>query len=204
MLENIQGDDKKREIIEAAIKRFSHFGIAKTTLSEIADDVQMSKANLYYYFQDKWALLEAITEVMIYETNKLIQSQLKAEASVSDQLKLILKIKLGLMQKYNLLSKNLNEVNVMDAKVKKIAEKVFEAECSIIQKVLKSGVEKQKIETIDVEETSKIYVTTLKGLGICGVYANPSPVIEKETFEMIHEQQIKLTEIFVNGLLKMN
>lgn len=201
-METIQIDDKKREIIEAAIKRFSHFGIAKTTLSEIADDLQMSKANLYYYFQDKWSLLEAIAEVLIHESNKRINEELDPTSPIATQLKQILKIKLELMQKYKLLTKNLSEVNVLDAKVKKIAKKVFEAETALIQQVISNGIKSGKIETIDAFETSKLYVTTLRGLGMCGVYANPSPVLEMETLEEIHQQQLQLTDIFVNGIAK--
>ena len=201
-METIQIDDKKREIIEAAIKRFSHFGIAKTTLSEIADDLQMSKANLYYYFQDKWSLLEAIAEVLIHESNKRINEELDPTSPIATQLKQILKIKLELMQKYKLLTKNLSEVNVLDAKVKKIAKKVFEAETALIQQVISNGIKSGKIQTIDVLETSKLYVTTLRGLGMCGVYANPSPVLEMETLEEIHQQQLQLTDIFVNGIAK--
>lgn len=201
-METIQIDDKKREIIEAAIKRFSHFGIAKTTLSEIADDLQMSKANLYYYFQDKWSLLEAIAEVLIHESNKRINEDLDPTSPIATQLKQILKIKLELMQKYKLLTKNLSEVNVLDAKVKKIAKKVFEAETALIQQVIFNGIKSGKIETIDAFETSKLYVTTLRGLGMCGVYANPSPVLEMETLEEIHQQQLQLTDIFVNGIAK--
>ncbi|MGI8637960.1 MAG: TetR/AcrR family transcriptional regulator, partial [Segetibacter sp.] len=41
--------DKKRDvIIQAAQKRFSHFGVDKTTMNEIADDLSISKASLYY------------------------------------------------------------------------------------------------------------------------------------------------------------
>jgi AcrR family transcriptional regulator len=46
--------DKKRDvIIEGAIKRFIHYGINKTTMNEIAEDLSVSKPSLYYYFPDK-------------------------------------------------------------------------------------------------------------------------------------------------------
>src|SRR5918993_4300016 len=46
-------DQKQQAIIDAAIKRFAHFGVAKTTMAEIAADLSISKASLYYYFPDK-------------------------------------------------------------------------------------------------------------------------------------------------------
>ena len=40
-------------ILEAANRRFSQFGYNKTTMAEIADDCDMSAANLYRFFRNK-------------------------------------------------------------------------------------------------------------------------------------------------------
>ncbi|HEU4470022.1 MAG TPA: TetR family transcriptional regulator, partial [Flavisolibacter sp.] len=53
---------KQEHIVEAAIRRFSHFGIAKTTMTEIADDLSLSKQSLFYYFPDKQSLVLAVRE----------------------------------------------------------------------------------------------------------------------------------------------
>ncbi len=50
-------DKKKEQIIEGAIKRFTHYGISKTTMNEIAEDLSVSKPSLYYYFPDKGSLV---------------------------------------------------------------------------------------------------------------------------------------------------
>lgn len=42
-----------QEVIEAAFGRFLQFGYHKTTMAEIADDIGMSAANLYRYFENK-------------------------------------------------------------------------------------------------------------------------------------------------------
>src|SRR5215216_714245 len=58
--------DKKRDaIIEAALKRFAHFGVAKTTMNEIAKDLKISKASLYYYFPDKLNLYAEVLKSII-------------------------------------------------------------------------------------------------------------------------------------------
>jgi len=206
-LEALHPEDKKREIIEAAIKRFSHFGIAKTTLSEIADDLQISKANLYYYFQDKWTLLETIVEVLMEETGGRIEEIFQHYKGVTQQLQRILEIKFILMEKYKLLTLNLNDANVMysrvlDPKFRKISAKVFEMECSMVKQVLEQGIKSGELETIDVLKTSKLYVTTIRGLCVSGIYANPSPIVEMDTIKAIHKQQMLLTKIFVNGIIR--
>ncbi len=45
--------NKRAAILEAAHKRFARYGLAKVTMDEIAADLGMSKAALYYYFQTK-------------------------------------------------------------------------------------------------------------------------------------------------------
>src|SRR5947208_16334089 len=70
--------DKKRDaIIEAAKKRFSHFGVDKTTMNEIADDLSISKASLYYYFPDKLNLYGAVLQQIIGAEESNEQTLLK-------------------------------------------------------------------------------------------------------------------------------
>ena len=46
-------DQIKADILAAAQERFRGFGYGKTTMAEIAEDVNMSAANLYRYFHNK-------------------------------------------------------------------------------------------------------------------------------------------------------
>lgn len=53
-------DDIRNQIVEAAKKRFSHFGYAKTTMAEVATDCSMSPGNLYRFFPGKLDIAEFI------------------------------------------------------------------------------------------------------------------------------------------------
>src|ERR1700749_4295873 len=53
-------DSVRTQIVDAAKKRFSHFGYAKTTMAEVASDCAMSPGNLYRFFQGKLDIAEAI------------------------------------------------------------------------------------------------------------------------------------------------
>jgi AcrR family transcriptional regulator len=50
----------RQQILDAARKRFSHFGYAKTTMAEVAADCSMSPGNLYRFFPGKLDIAEAI------------------------------------------------------------------------------------------------------------------------------------------------
>lgn len=53
-------NDIRCQIMEAAKKRFSHFGYAKTTMAEVAADCSMSPGNLYRFFPGKLDIAECI------------------------------------------------------------------------------------------------------------------------------------------------
>ncbi|MCG6914910.1 TetR/AcrR family transcriptional regulator [bacterium BMS3Abin03] len=63
--------DRKEQIILAAVKRFARQGMGKTTLDEIAGDIRIGKATIYYYFESKEQLFY---ESLRYETESFIEA----------------------------------------------------------------------------------------------------------------------------------
>ena len=53
-------DATHQKIIDAAKRRFMHYGYTKTTMAELASDCEMSPGNLYRYFPGKLDIAEAI------------------------------------------------------------------------------------------------------------------------------------------------
>ncbi len=51
---------KKEQIIKVASKYFSEVGYEKAVLEDVAKEVGISKAAIYYHFKDKYALYEAV------------------------------------------------------------------------------------------------------------------------------------------------
>lgn len=66
--------NRKLQIIQAAVKRFTKHGINKTTLEEIARDLRIGKATIYHYFQSKEELYYAAIELRSQEYLDEIQN----------------------------------------------------------------------------------------------------------------------------------
>lgn len=66
--------NRKLQIIQAAVKRFTKHGISKTTLDEIARDLRIGKATIYHYFQSKEELYYATIELRTHEYLEVIQN----------------------------------------------------------------------------------------------------------------------------------
>jgi len=70
-------DETAKRILEAAGARFIHYGYRKTTMSEIAEDCNMSPGNLYRYFASKLDIAEAFGDqvrLSQFETLKRVVS----------------------------------------------------------------------------------------------------------------------------------
>jgi TetR/AcrR family transcriptional repressor of mexJK operon len=52
--------EKQAIILDAARKRFAYYGFSKVTMDEIASDVGLGKASLYYYFPNKENLFQEV------------------------------------------------------------------------------------------------------------------------------------------------
>jgi AcrR family transcriptional regulator len=67
-----QGDMRER-IQQVAIELFTEQGYDKTSLREIAERLEVSKAALYYHFKSKEEILRSITEALVGAVNELIE-----------------------------------------------------------------------------------------------------------------------------------
>lgn len=97
--------DKLNRILQAAQARFGMYGLEKTTMREIADDVSLSKAALYYYFKDKNELFHAVIEKEQNEYLNLLMITVEAMTNPSDKIRAYVKLRNDYMRKFMNLSK---------------------------------------------------------------------------------------------------
>ena len=60
-------------IVEAADQLFYRQGYARTSFSDIADDVRISRGNFYYHFKSKDEILNAVIDVRLANTRKMLE-----------------------------------------------------------------------------------------------------------------------------------
>jgi len=77
------GPETGNQILHAALKRFANAGYAATSVQQIVDDVQVSKPALYYYFQDKAGLFEAL----VHQAHDARYEVLRAAAARSNDIR---------------------------------------------------------------------------------------------------------------------
>lgn len=79
--------DQTRELIlDAAARRFAHYGYSKTTIAEIAADCAMSVGNVYRFFANKEAIAVAGVEQKMAEKTVGCVAVVDENASAHEQL----------------------------------------------------------------------------------------------------------------------
>ncbi|WP_140944426.1 TetR/AcrR family transcriptional regulator [Candidatus Thermokryptus mobilis] len=154
----------KEEIIETARGIFAKFGFRKTSMDEIAKAVRKAKSSLYYYFQSKEEVFQAVIE---REANVLREKISKALAQVHDpqeklRVYIITRMK-ALKQLANFYSALSDEYLENFKFIEKFRERYDEEESNAIGEILREGIEKKIFRIKDIEMTTLAILIALKG-----------------------------------------
>ncbi|NIG52549.1 TetR/AcrR family transcriptional regulator [Chitinophaga sp. Cy-1792] len=193
-------DEMRDKILDAALKRFTHYGASKTTMNEIADDLRCSKASLYYYFTDKngmhQAVLERIGETYFQEMEK----EAKTAKSATKALFQIIEIRRNFVMKFCRLElfKMLID-SKHDIRQQMVAAKKREIE--IHAEIIKNGVASGEFKVKNAHKTAETLVMAMMGLRYSVPdHVNPNEDIDDVMFDQVMEQQRLLIEIFIKGI----
>lgn len=196
-------DEKRNLIIESAKKRFSHFGMGKTTMAEIAKDLSFSKALLYYYFPDKSSLYIAVFDHIMDELVKSTDVIIDREEPVEKTIFAVLDERMRFIRDYfNIFEYTYSLRLEMVADLQELLPSVFEKERKQVVKILEKGVERGELKIDDVDDIAKILLISLLGarLGLLKEFKSIFVPPTKEETDQILIIQKKLAKIFIDGL----
>ena len=186
---------KKELIVEAAEEVFARFGFKKSTIEDIASKAHMGKATLYYYFSSK----EKIFGEVIRKDSELFQAKLNEAISIveSPEAKLrayiatrMLHLK-DLSKFYTTLTSEYLDYYFF---VEKIRRDFYEYENQILTQLLQEGIDQDHFSIDNIELTSRIISTAIKGLEY-------PLLLEKNNYNPIEESN-RMLDIIFNGIRK--
>jgi AcrR family transcriptional regulator len=192
---------KVQQIVEAAQKRFGTFGVEKTSMREVADDLGLSKASLYYYFPDKESLYKAVVEK---EQVELIAKISERIVSIQEPEQLLLEYvytRLSYFRKLlNLSRLRLEAYSDLKPVFRETSRLFKEKEKEIIMRIFDKGITMGIFSIKDTDQTASLFLDILKGLRISVVNDKKTLSIEQEEYDQLLEKTIAFTEIFIKGL----
>lgn len=195
-------DGKRNQILEVAKRRFAHYGLAKTTMAEIAKDLAFSKALLYYYFPDKNSLYVAVIEGVMQEVDEEIREGITADTKVEDGISFILEKRLEFVKKYfYIIEYTMLFRKEVSEEIDKLVMESIGRQRELLKALFDAGVKRGELAPMDTDENADIFLNACMGMRLIVIKDLKTCFIpKKEEFETILGLQKKLTKIFVNGL----
>ncbi|PWK79013.1 TetR family transcriptional regulator [Mucilaginibacter oryzae] len=200
---NDQQDIKREKILEASYQRFLHYGYSKTTMNEIAGDLSMSKALLYYYFPDKSQLYIAVMRKLANDYLKTLENRSGTFADLKEAFTFQVNTHHEfIVSNYNFFDFfRLNEQNLPDD-IWQIVGEVHGTELKLLSDAIKAEVEKGTIKAVgNPEEVVDVLIDALHGIRVGAISQKKTNFPRKEHLEEIHAKKLLLVDIFIKGLM---
>jgi TetR/AcrR family transcriptional regulator len=190
----------KQDILEAAIKRFSYFGVSKTTLTEIAEDLAISKTLLFYYFQDKNSLIGAVAHNVIDQFVSDFEKTLETAASVEEGLFALVELKREYFKKYFLLAiqGESADINKLSSALPQIYLQARKKNELLITRLFIKGIEEKVLKQMDPHRASHLFLEILTAFEFC-IRARKS-IPEMKDIDELFDKQKEVVMMILNGL----
>jgi len=191
----INKEEVKKKIIVLAGQIFSRYGFKKTTMDEIANALKMGKSSIYYYFESKEEIFEA---VVLYEANILrneLTTTIKSVESPIEKMRNYVYVRMKSFEKlsnyYNaIFDKNLDHFDFIE----EIRANYDREELAILRLILYHGTRKKVFNVKNSEYTALAIQTALKGLEV--------PLFWKKKEHNIENRLEAVLNVLFNGIIR--
>lgn len=189
--------DIRQSILDAARQRFAQFGYNKTTMAEIAQDCDMSAANLYRYFKNKLDLganlaCGCLGDKLAQSQEIIRQQDRPAQERLRDVVFQILHYTHGQWSENPRMTELVNAI--CDARMDIVSD-YKQNEHALLVELLEDGIQRGEFKVADVDDTASAIATTITSFSMPLLI----PLYSIEVFEQKAESVVRL---ILNGLLK--
>jgi len=197
-----KNQSKEEVIINAARKRFAHYGFTKVTMDEIADDIGMGKASLYYYFPTKEKLFREVVNQEMNEFSDEIEAIINSSVKPTKKLETYANKRLEYFEKLV----NLGTLNVHSIKDGKfIYRDLFQSlevrEIEFLDNIINEGIKQKIFKKSVCKDISPVIIHLFHGLRLRTVKGADNFTITKALWEELRHENKVVVKIILEGLL---
>jgi len=157
----------RNEILFHAQKLFQQYGLKKTTMDEIALSCGKAKSTLYYYFESKIEVFEAVVEMEIVNLRQHVKSRVEEHKTMIDKIETyVLEFYKEVVNKVNLYRIIMQE-QVVEVYAKKYFLRMMQFEQNYIVRILEDGYdagEYKEAEKEDIPWIAEMFLAALLGV----------------------------------------
>ena len=153
--------ERKEEILEAASRVFEKYGLAKSTLEDIAKECGIKKTALYYYFKNKEELFKTMLVKDIENIKEHVITEVDKEPDIISKIRTYLILRLNSMEKmtkyFDIFRGDSASISYRDFAYQE-EEKAIHFELEFLSRLINEGV---SIGELDVEYPKSLILLVL-------------------------------------------
>jgi TetR/AcrR family transcriptional regulator len=197
----LKSAQKEDAIVAAAHKRFSYYGYTKTTMDEIAHDLGMGKASLYYYFPTKESLFGAVIVAEQNEFRHHAAALIAGPGTATEKIVQYVERRLDYFQKTMILSKfSTQAYSEIKPLFNDIREQFARRELQFLRQILEEGRESGEFTFDNSRPVARVLLHVLQGLRIRMFKSESGENPQQKEFERLRQETRIATQIFLRGL----
>ncbi len=171
----------RRKIMDAALKVFSEKGYHVSNVDEIVEKSGTSKGGFYFHFPSKKALFLTLVDEMLKILFAKIENAVNEKSDIADQIETALSKALHIFTKYRSLAKFLLvEAVGSGSQFEKIRFESYSRFACLIQGLLDQAIKEKRIEPMDTETVSWIWVGAIYQVIIRWLYLRNDVSLKKD------------------------
>jgi len=156
-------DTRKNQILNAAESVFHQFGLAKTTMQDIARTLRKGKSSLYHYFASKEEIIVGMLHKEIAELKAEFLKAIEAEATPERKIRAYILTRMRMFQrKMNQHTAYVGQTSEREELLRRLHALYDPDEIRIISGLLQEGVDGGRFAIDDVPATAEAMVYSLK------------------------------------------
>jgi TetR/AcrR family transcriptional regulator len=196
--------EKQAVILDAARKRFAYYGFSKVTMDEIASDVGMGKASLYYYFPTKEGLFHEVIKQEKEQFLDNIRKMIEQKFAPCDMLREYASKRVEYFRNLaNLRALQFQQSAETRASFLELFKDFQHQEVALLQEVLEIGKRAGEFEIRDTHQSAEIIMQMFYGPRAWLLLKRENR-LDDDTYRALEESARQIAEVILNGIRTRN
>lgn len=196
---------KKTQILDAAMRCMARYGVVKATMDDIAHELGMKKASLYYYYKNKEAIFIDALEREILTIHEYINDSFKDGSTISEKLTLFISGFIDNLKKNSeILGLNINAMIDNHSIILKLHKQLKAKNCDYLSNLIQEGIDSGEFRKNDANKIAQ-FLRTMFDAHRMEVFRSISTVhLTDKDFLRMKQESLFMLDIILNGLKTRN
>ncbi len=164
-------EERKNQILEAAVSVFARLGFQQTRMDDIAHEVGLSKGALYLYYKSKDAIIASLLKYFFAQEFKHLHSFVEAGQQGSSREQLLLLSRhyasvMTWMAKFMPIAFEFYAVAGRDKEVRQFLKDYFQDYRLLLASLIQRGIDRREFRPVDAEAIATTLTALYEGLAL--------------------------------------